>query len=176
MRAARLVVAEIRLRRRAVEFLGQQRHQSDYVGLLHHLRALRPLAANHHVDRHGAFGIGSEVERFQRVEAGELLIDAGRRIEADHDARDRVAPVRKLVVAKREVLPKRGGLIGPARLQQVHCLERAGDIPARHQVGECIVVHVLVVLVRPDHVANMPPAIRLGHGHGPGRPEPGSIQ
>ena len=108
MGAARLVVAEIPLRRRAGKFLGQQRHQRHHVGLFHHLGALRPLAADHHVDGHRAFGIGGEVERFQRVEAGELLIDAGRRIESGHNARDGVAPVRKLVVAKRQLLAKRG--------------------------------------------------------------------
>ena len=36
-RAARLVVVEIPLRRRAGEFLGQQRHQRRHVGLFHHL-------------------------------------------------------------------------------------------------------------------------------------------
>ena len=34
-------------------------------------------------------------------------------------------------------------------------LERAGDVPARHPVGEGVVVDVLVVLVRPDHVADV---------------------
>ena len=48
---------------------------------------LRPLAAYHHVNGHGAVSIGGEFERFQCMEAGKLLIDAGRRIEADHDAR-----------------------------------------------------------------------------------------
>src|SRR5262249_7617137 len=103
--AARLVMAEIRLGHRAGEFLGQQRDQRYYVGLLHHLAALGPFAAGSHVDGDGGVGVGGEVERFQRVEAGELLIDAGRRIEADHDARDRVAPVRELVVGKRQLLP-----------------------------------------------------------------------
>ena len=40
-------------------------------------------------------------------------------IETDYDALDRVPPVRKLVVANRQLLSKRGGLIGPARLQDV---------------------------------------------------------
>ena len=70
--------------------------------------------------------IGGEIERLQRVEAGELLEEAGRRIEAGHDARDRVAPVRKLVLAERQLLPQRGGTVGPARAQQVHRLERRG--------------------------------------------------
>ena len=40
------------------------------------------------------------------------------------------APVRRLVVAKRQLLSKRAGSIGPV---QLHWLERAGDIPARKQ-------------------------------------------
>ena len=114
MGAARFVVAEIPFRRRAGELRRQQRDQRYHVGLLHHLRALRPLAADHHVDGHGALCVVGEVERFQRVEADELLIDAGRRIESDYDALDRVPPVRKLVVANRQLLSERGGLMGDA--------------------------------------------------------------
>ena len=80
MSAARLVVAEICFRHRAGEFLRQQRDQRHHVGLLHYLRALRPLATDHHVDGHSAVGVGGEVERFQRVEACELLVDACRSI------------------------------------------------------------------------------------------------
>ena len=119
MGAARFVVAEILFRRGAWKLQGQQCDQRYHVGLLHHLRALRPLTADHHVDGHGALCVVGEVERFQRMEAGELLIDARRRIETDYDALDRVPPVRKLVVANRQLLSKRGGLIGPARLQDV---------------------------------------------------------
>src|SRR5215831_9219011 len=63
---------------------------------------------------------------------------------------------------------------GPALTQEVHRLEPAGNVPARHHVGEGVVVHVLVVLVRPDHVPNVSPTIPLRHG--PGHPEPGRIQ
>ena len=70
--AARLVVAEVRFRRRAGKLVRQQRHQHHHVGLLDHLRALRPLAAEHHVHRHLAVGV--ERDRWlQPVEAGELL-------------------------------------------------------------------------------------------------------
>ena len=44
------------LRLRQFAWRGDARY---HVGLLHHLGALRPLAANHHVDRHGALGLGA---------------------------------------------------------------------------------------------------------------------
>src|SRR5262249_14475410 len=78
---ARLVMAEIRLRHYIGEFFGQQRDQRHYVGLLHRLRALCPLATDHDVDRHGAISIIREINGFQRVKADELLIDAGPKIE-----------------------------------------------------------------------------------------------
>ena len=53
-------------------------------------------------------------------------------------------------------------------------LQRARDVPARHHVGEGVVVYILVVLVRPDHVADVPLAVWLGYGAG--RPEPRGLE
>jgi hypothetical protein len=55
-------MGKIRLCHAAGKFLRQQRNQRD-VSLLHHLRALRVLAADHQVDRQAALGVGDEVNR-----------------------------------------------------------------------------------------------------------------
>ena len=78
MRTAWLIVAEIRFRSRARELVRQQRRERHYVGLLDHLRALRPLAAEFNVDRHLAVGVERKIDRLQLVIAGELLVEAGR--------------------------------------------------------------------------------------------------
>ena len=174
MGTAGLVMAEIRHRHRAREFLRQQCDQRRDVGLLHDLRGLRARAADHHVDRHGAVGIGREVERFERVETGELFVKAARGIEPGDDAGEGIAPVGEFVVVKRQPGAQRRGPVGPAGAQQFHRLQPAGDVPPRHHVGEGVVVHVLVVFVGTDDVPDVPLAVRLGHrARGP---EPGSIE
>src|SRR6516225_3317846 len=48
------------------------------------------------------------------------------------------------------------------------------DVPARHHIGEGVVIHVLVVLVWPYHVADVPLIICLHHRAG--RPKSGRFQ
>jgi hypothetical protein len=97
--------------------------QADVVALIALLPEEFPGAmacADYNVNGHLAVGVSGEFERLQRVETGELLIDASRRIEAGHDARDSVAPVRKLFVFQRHLLPQRGGVVGPAFTQHFY--------------------------------------------------------
>src|SRR5215469_14255529 len=103
MGTAWLVVAEIGFRRRARELVRQQRDQRHHIGLLHHLRPLRSLAADLHVDRHLAVGVQRQIERFQLVKSGKLLVEPGDRIETGNDALKRVAPVRKFGLTQREL-------------------------------------------------------------------------
>ena len=65
---------------------------------------------------------------------------------------------------QRKPLAQRGRALGPARAHHFDGLERSRDVPARHHVREGVVVHILVVLVRPDDVADMPLAISLRRG------------
>ena len=174
MGTAWLVVAEIGFRRRARELVRQEGEQRHYIGLFDHLRPLRSLTADHHVDRHLAVGVKRQIERLQLVIAGKLLVEPGGRIETGNDASNRVAPVGKFRLAQREPFPQRCGTVGPAGAHHFDSLEPSGDVPARHHVSKCVVVYVLVVLVRPDHVADMPLAIRLRHGAR--RPETSGLQ
>jgi hypothetical protein len=65
-------------------------------------------------------------------------------------------------------------VVGPALAQHFYCLEPAADVPARHHIGEGVVIHVLVVLVWPYHVADVPLIICLHHRAG--RPKSGRFQ
>lgn len=62
----------------------------------------------------------------------------------------------------------------PTMPQYLYRLQRAGDVPTRHHVGEGVVVYILVVLVRTDDVTDVPFAIWLGFGAV--CPEPGGLQ
>ena len=95
MGTARLVVTEIGFRRRARELVGQEGEQRHHIGLFDHLRPLRSLAADDHVDRYLAVGVQRQIERLQLVIAGKLLIEPGGRIETGNDASGRVEPVGK---------------------------------------------------------------------------------
>ena len=95
MGTAWLVIEEIGFRSRARELVRQESEQRHHIGLFDHLRPLRPLAADHHVDRHLAVGVQRQIERLQLVIAGKLLIEPGSRIETGNDACNRVAPVGK---------------------------------------------------------------------------------
>ena len=89
--------------------------QRHHVGLFDHLRPLRSLAADHHVDRHLAVGVERKIERLQLMVSGKLLVEAGSRIETGDDASHCVAPVRKFSLDQRKPLAQRGGALGPAR-------------------------------------------------------------
>src|SRR5208282_5173554 len=102
-----LVVAEIRIRRRTRERVRQKGEQRHHVGLFDHLRPLRSLMADHHVDGHLAVGIQRKIERLELMVSGELLVEAGGRIETGNDASDRVAPVGKFSLAQRKPLAQR---------------------------------------------------------------------
>src|SRR5690242_10790317 len=65
-------------------------------------------------------------------------------------------------------------MVGPAGAHYFDRFKPSRNVPARHHVSEGVVVDVLVVLVRPDHMADMPLAIRLRHS--PGRPETSGLQ
>ena len=96
--------------------------------------------------------------------SGELLVEAGGRIATSNDASDCVVPVSKFSLAQREPLAQRAGALRRARAHHFDSLEPSRDIPARHHVRKGAVVHSLVVLVRPNHVTDMPLAISLSHG------------
>ena len=169
MGTARLVVAEVDRRALPGERLGQQGDQRDHVGLLDDLRALRLLAADHHVDGQRVGDVVPHIQRLQCMEAGKLLVEPGGGIEAGDDARDGVPPVVEFTVVEGDPVLERGGVVGPALPQQVQRVQSTRDVPACHHVGEGVVVHILMVLIRPDDVADVAPAIRFGHG--PGGPE-----
>ena len=65
-------------------------------------------------------------------------------------------------------------MLGPALAQQRRHIERAPDVPARHDVGEGVVVDMLVILVRPDDAADMAATVRLQLSAA--RPEPARLQ
>ena len=92
--AARLVVAEVGRLHRGVEGVRQHREQRHHIRLLQHLRALRPLAPQDHVHRHGPAGVPREIDVLQPEVAVELLEQPALRVEAgDHGvARPRATP------------------------------------------------------------------------------------
>jgi hypothetical protein len=65
-------VSEIGLRHCTGKFPWEQPQQCNDVGLLHHLRALSALSANHHVNWHRDGRVSGQVKRFERVETSEL--------------------------------------------------------------------------------------------------------
>ena len=95
-------MAEICVCDRAGEFVRQQGQKCHHVSLLDHLRALRALAADHHVDRHFAVGIQRKIEGLELVVSGELFVEASFRIEASDDPRACVVPVGEFLIAERE--------------------------------------------------------------------------
>src|SRR6185437_10196324 len=111
VRTARLVMAEVRLGGGAWKGVGQKRDERHDVRLLHDLRALLALAADDDVDRHGVIGVGGDVQRFEPVEARELLVEAARRIEPRYNAPGRVAPIRELIRAEPEPFLERAGML-----------------------------------------------------------------
>ena len=163
MRASWFVIAEVCFPGRARELLGQQRHQRHYVGLLDHLRALRLRVAEHNIDRYFAIGVQREINRFQLVVAGKLVVEACSWIETGDDAFDGIAPVRKLRFVQRKPFNQCREAFGPMSLQQLNGLKPTRDVPARHHVSKGVVVDILVVFIRPDHVPYMPFAIWLQH-------------
>jgi hypothetical protein len=63
--------------------------------------------------------------------------------------------------ASRQHVAQSGRSLGPPCSQHIDGFQRPHDIPARHHIGERVVVHILVILIRPDHMANMSHAISL---------------
>jgi hypothetical protein len=53
-----------------------RRFQTWNVGLLHHPRIAASARGHYDVNGHPAFGVDGEFERLQRMEPGELLINA----------------------------------------------------------------------------------------------------
>ena len=70
----------------AWKFLRQQCKKRHDIGLLDHLRVLRPLPAEYDVHRHGTACIVVEVDIFQPEEPGELLEQSCLGGESVHDA------------------------------------------------------------------------------------------
>jgi hypothetical protein len=137
--------------------------------------AASPLpAADYHVDRHFAVGIQGKIKRLELVVSGELFVEAGCRIEASDNPCSCVLPVAEFLIAERELLAQRRSAVRPTHPQYLDRLERAGDVPTRHHVGEGVVVYILVVLVRTDDVTDVSFAICLRSGAG--CPEPGGLQ
>ena len=107
--------------------------------------------------------VSADIDRFERMETRELLVKTGGGFEAGSNTLNGVPPIRELLVAERKLFLEGGGAAPLSPAQDLHRLERAGNVPARHDVGEGIVVHVFVVFVRPDDVADMAPPIHLSH-------------
>ena len=114
----------------------------EHVCLLEHLRAARSLPAEEEVGGDGPVrGDLRDHERLQLVEARELLVDACQGVvSVDERVGDR-EPLRALVFVD---TVERGG---------------AAKVPARNHVGERVVVHGLVVLVRADDPVDVRAAV-----------------
>src|SRR5690606_2019081 len=104
----------------------------------------------------------------------ELLEEAGVRIEPRvHGGRD-VAPRLRFPRFDAEAVFQHAPALGPALTQQARSLEPALQVPLRHHVGVGAVVHVLVVLVGPDDVADVVEAVLAPFAAA--RPEAGRLQ
>ena len=176
MGAPWLVKAKIPLCQCAREFFGQKRHQRHHIGLLHHLGTLCTLSPDYDVYRRREVRISLEIQPLQQIEPSKLFIKAGRRIQRDRDAGDCVSPILQLVIVKCQLVPELfRGMAGPARTQFSSTVSSARpNIPTRHDVGKRVVVHVLVILIRSNHVANMSFPVWLSGC--PGSPEPARLQ
>jgi hypothetical protein len=90
--------------------IGVAEARRDHVSLPDHLRALHPLAADHHVNRHFAVGIQRKIERLELVVSGELFVEAGCRIETSDDPCGCVMPVDEFLIVERELRSDLGRL------------------------------------------------------------------
>lgn len=72
-----------------------------------------------------------------------------------------VRPMPQLRIVELDPLRQRRPALGPSRPQQCRYGQRPADVPARHHVGEGVVVSGLVILVRADHAANVVPSVRF---------------
>ena len=153
--AAGLVVAEVGRVRAQVEALRQQRLQHDHVRLLDDLRRLGAFAPEHHVHGHRPTRVLRQVDVLQVEVARELLDAPGGRVEPCHQARRHVAPVRELGGVEAKLIAQRAPALRPTLGEQRRGLQPALQVPLRQHVGVGVVVNVLVVLVRPDDVANV---------------------
>ncbi len=119
------------------------------VRLLDHLRATGPLASQQQVGRDRAAGgeLGDH-QRLQPTETGELLVDPRVGVVAVDQGVGEPDPAPSLAVV---VPPVRADGLG-----------RAPQVPPRHDVGEGVVVHGLVVLVGSDDPVDVGAAVRFG--------------
>ncbi len=126
----------------AADLVGKDVVQHQHVGLLHDLRVLHPLPPEQEVggDRPAGRDVG-DAQRFEIEEAGELLVEAGLRVEAVDQRVGERPPGRPLL------LVDRAGGFGPRG--------RGAQVPAREHVRERVVVDRLVVLVGADHAVEM---------------------
>ena len=131
----------------ARDLVGQHVAEHHHVGLLDHLGPERHLAAEQQVGGHGAGGQGGGIDVVHLVEAGELLVEPGGRVEAVDQGVGHVAPVRELAWRQADALAERGRLLGSPRLEPGPGVEGARDVVARQDVGVGVVVDALVVLV-----------------------------
>ena len=144
VRGARLVVVEVRGQRSRRDLVGHEVVEHQHVGLLHDLRAPHPVATEQQVgrDRAARRDVADE-QRFEVEEARELLVDAGRRVEAVDERVGELAPASR----SRRL---DGAVVHAARPRR-----GAAQVPARHHVRERVVVDRLVVLVGTDHAVDV---------------------
>ena len=173
--AARRIVIEVRSPDRFRERLHRQRQQRDNVGLLDDLRPLCALAAEHHVHRHGPARVGSKVDVLEPEVSGKLLEQAGRCVEAG-DHRVGALSARPPIRRRPNAAVRRGRSTGRQTWVRSHAAtsSAAPDVPARHDVGIGVVVDVLVIFVRADHVADV--AVAVGLRRGAAGPEARGVQ
>src|SRR5476649_1223289 len=174
MAASRRVVLEIALARPVNEFIGQQSQQCHDVGLLDYLGLCDPLPPQHDIHRHGAAGVFCKIDLLKRREAFELFEQAGFRMEASRHGVRNLPPRLEFGIFQVESGRNSFPAIRPARLQQGRHIKRAPDVPPSHDIGEGVVVDVLMILVGSDHAADM--AVTVGLRLNATGPEPARLE
>ena len=113
--------------------------QHQDVGLLQHLRAKGALVSEQQVRGDGAMNEFGDYKWFQPIEARELLVHLCLRVVAVNERTCELEPHLSFRV----------------RDETDRNLGRAAEIPTRHDIREGVVVHGLVVLVRPDDAVDV---------------------
>ena len=162
MAAARFIVLEIRQPGPRIAFFRQQSQQRHDVGLLHHLRSLRPLVPEDDVEGYRAVSVSGQIDRFEIEEAGKLLKQPAFRRKADEQRVSRLLPLPEFGVVEVELFRKLGPATRPTVAQQRGDLDATPDIPARHDVCIGAVVDVFMIFVRTDDATDVAPAIGFG--------------
>src|SRR6185312_4487375 len=155
------------------KLIPQEVNGHNNIGLLHNVGLLHTFWAEDHVDRRKSRLVRPEVNLILLEISGELLIEEAPRIKSGCHRICQLRPEDRFRFRQLQPFCKLMPTVSPPRAQQIGHIGTTAKIPSCHQVGVSIVVYILVVFVRPNHVTNVVEAIRFEPSSA--RPKPGAF-